>query len=65
MPYTALGAAAVGLMPAWTRWPLRLPYLPVVEGTVGRLAGWGVVAGVRWATNRPPAPSEEVHQPAP
>ncbi|MDT3439365.1 MULTISPECIES: oxygenase MpaB family protein [unclassified Pseudofrankia] len=63
-PYSALGVAAVGLMPAWTRWPLRLPYLPVVEATVGRLAGWGVVAGVRWATS-PAARSEEVHRPAP
>ncbi|WP_045875508.1 oxygenase MpaB family protein [Pseudofrankia sp. DC12] len=50
-PYSALAAAAVGLMPVWTRWPLRLPYLPVLEGTVGRLAGWGAVAGIRWATS--------------
>jgi len=51
-PYTALAAAAVGLMPAWTRWPLRLPYLPAVEATAYRLAGWGTVAGIRWATSR-------------
>jgi uncharacterized protein (DUF2236 family) len=57
-PYGALGAAAVGLMPAWTRWPLRLPYLPAVEGTVGRLAGWGVVSAIRWATSDAPAPEE-------
>jgi uncharacterized protein (DUF2236 family) len=61
-PYGALAAAAVGLMPAWTRWPLRLPYLPAVEATFGRLAGWGVVAGIRWATS-PTARSEQVHQP--
>ncbi|MBL7498027.1 DUF2236 domain-containing protein [Frankia sp. CNm7] len=52
-PYTALAAAAVGLMPAWTRWPLRLPYLPVVESTLGRLVGSGTVAGIRWATGPP------------
>ncbi len=48
-PYALLGAAAVGLMPAWTRWPLRLPYLPVAESTVLRLTGSGMVAGIRWA----------------
>ncbi len=56
LPYGALASAAVGLMPVWTRWPLRLPYLPATEATVGRLAGWGVLAGIRWAT-RPPAPA--------
>jgi uncharacterized protein (DUF2236 family) len=53
VPYSAVAAAAVGLMPAWTRWPLRLPYLPAAEATVGRLAGHGVVAGIHWATSRP------------
>jgi uncharacterized protein (DUF2236 family) len=53
VPYSALASAAVGLMPPWTRWPLRLPYLPVTEATLGRLAGRGVVAGIRWATARP------------
>jgi uncharacterized protein (DUF2236 family) len=50
LPYSALASAAVGLMPAWTRWPLRLPYLPATEATVGRWAGRGIVAGIRWAT---------------
>jgi hypothetical protein len=49
LPYTALAAAAVGLLPVWARWPLRLPYLPAAEATVGRLAGRGVVAGINWA----------------
>lgn len=49
LPYTALAAAAVGLLPVWARWPLRLPYLPATEATVGRLAGRGVVAGINWA----------------
>ena len=48
-PYALLGAAAVGLMPAWTRWPLRLPYVPVTEATVVRLAGSGMVTAIRWA----------------
>lgn len=52
-PYGVLGAAAVGLMPAWTRWPLRLPYLPTTEATVGRLAGRGLVTTIRWATQPP------------
>lgn len=42
-------------MPAWTRWPLRLPYLPATEATVGRLAGQGVVSVIRWATRPAPA----------
>jgi uncharacterized protein (DUF2236 family) len=49
LPYTALAAAAVGLLPVWARWPLRLPYFPATEATVGRLAGQGVVAGINWA----------------
>jgi len=49
LPYSALAGAAVGLLPVWARWPLRLPYLPATEATVGRLAGRGVVAGISWA----------------
>jgi len=37
--YGVLTAAAVGLLPRWTRWPLRLPYLPLAESTVVRAAG--------------------------
>lgn len=49
LPYSALAAAAVGLLPVWARWPLRLPYFPASEATVGRLAGRSVVAGISWA----------------
>jgi uncharacterized protein (DUF2236 family) len=49
LPYAALAGAAVGLLPVWARWPLRLPYLPATEATAGRLAGRGVVAGINWA----------------
>jgi uncharacterized protein (DUF2236 family) len=53
-PYAALAAAAVGLLPPWARWPLRLPYLPLAESTVVRLGGEGVVRGIRWAMSPPP-----------
>jgi hypothetical protein len=42
-------------MPVWSRWPLRLPYVPVVEGSVVRLAGSGIVRTIRWAMAAPPA----------
>jgi uncharacterized protein (DUF2236 family) len=48
-PYGLLAAAAVGLLPWWARWPLRLPYLPLAEATVVRLAGDGMVRTIRWA----------------
>jgi uncharacterized protein (DUF2236 family) len=47
--YGVLGAAAAGLLPRWARWPLRLPYLPVAEATVGRAAGAVLVRTIRWA----------------
>ncbi len=53
-PYAVLAAAAVGSLPRWARWPLRLPYLPLAEATVVRLAGDGLVRGIRWAMTPPP-----------
>jgi uncharacterized protein (DUF2236 family) len=53
-PYAVLAAAAVGSLPRWARWPLRLPYLPLAEATVVRLAGEGLVRTIRWAM-APPA----------
>lgn len=47
--YGVLVAAAVGLMPRWTRWPLRLPYLPVAEHTVVRALGAAATGTIRWA----------------
>lgn len=47
--YGVLAAAAVGLMPAWTRVPLRLPWLPVAEQTVVRVLGGAAVGTIRWA----------------
>lgn len=48
-PYGVLVAAAVGLMPAWTRLPLRLPLLPVAERTVVRALGSAATGTIRWA----------------
>ena len=47
--YGVLAAAAVALMPVWSRWPLRLPYLPVTERIDVRAAGVAVTGTIRWA----------------
>lgn len=47
--YGMLAAAAVALMPTWTRWPLRLPWLPVTEAVALRPAGELVTRTLRWA----------------
>ena len=47
--YLALAAAAVALLPAWTRWPLRLPFLPVSEKLVVGPAGTAVTELIRWS----------------
>lgn len=47
--YGVLTAAAVGLLPRWTRWPLRLPYLPLAEATVVRASGEVLTRTIRWA----------------
>jgi uncharacterized protein (DUF2236 family) len=48
-PYALLAATSVGMLPAWARRPLRLPYLPLLEATAIRLAGRSLVGGIRWA----------------
>lgn len=48
-PYGVLVAAAVGLMPRWSRRPLRLPWLPVAERTVVRGLGSAATGTIRWA----------------
>ena len=48
-PYGVLVSAAIGLMPAWTRRPLRLPWLPITERTVVRALGTAAVGTIRWA----------------
>jgi uncharacterized protein (DUF2236 family) len=54
--YAGLAAAAVGLLPIWTRWPLRLPYLPVVESTLVTASGRCIVSLARWALSPPEVP---------
>lgn len=52
-PYAVIAAAAVGMMPAWTRLPLRLPWLPVSERTVVRVLGGLATGTIRWAMTPP------------
>ena len=54
-PYGLLAAAAVSLLPAWARWPLRLPRLPVAEAALVRPAGQAAVHAIRWATAARPS----------
>ena len=48
-PYSLLCAAGVALLPRWSRWPLRLPYLPLTEATTVRAAGMAMTGTIRWA----------------
>jgi uncharacterized protein (DUF2236 family) len=54
-PYGVIAAAAVALMPAWTRLPLRLPWLPMSERFAVGPAGEAVTRALRWVT-APPTP---------
>lgn len=47
--YALLAAASVSLLPAWVRWPLRLPLLPVSETLLVRPAGEIVTRLIRWS----------------
>ncbi|WP_432477534.1 oxygenase MpaB family protein [Nocardioides sp. GXQ0305] len=47
--YAVLVAAAIALMPRWSRRPLRLPSLPVSERTVVRALGAAATRTLRWA----------------
>lgn len=47
--YGFIAAAAVGLMPWWSRWPLRLPYLPITEAVAVKAAGRLLTGTIRWA----------------
>ena len=48
-PYLLLAAASVALLPAWTRWPLRLPFLPVSEKLLVGPAGDALTGLIRWS----------------
>lgn len=49
--YGLIAGAAVSLMPAWTRWPLRLPWMPISDATVGWALGDAVTKTLRWAVS--------------
>lgn len=59
-PYGVLAAAAVGLMPAWTRLPLRLPWFPVTERTVVRVLGGLSTSTIRWAMSTDRAAADQL-----
>jgi uncharacterized protein (DUF2236 family) len=48
-PYALIAGAAVALLPVWTRWPLRLPLLPVSEALLVRPAGRAITELIRWS----------------
>jgi uncharacterized protein (DUF2236 family) len=52
--YLALAASAVALLPTWTRWPLRLPLLPISERLVVGPAGTVLTELIRWSMQPPP-----------
>ena len=62
--YGALVAAAIGLMPVWTRRPLRLPWFPVSERTVVRALGSAATGTIRWALRPPPRSGPQDAAPA-
>jgi uncharacterized protein (DUF2236 family) len=47
--YSLIAAAAVALLPAWSRFPLRLPYLPLTEFAVAQPLGDVITRTFRWA----------------
>jgi uncharacterized protein (DUF2236 family) len=56
-PYAVLSGAAIALLPRWTRLPLRLPWMPVLEAVAVRPAGDVLTRTLRWALNAPPTPT--------
>ena len=57
--YAGLAAAAVALLPRWSRVPLRLPWLPVSERLVGLPVGAAATRLIRWAMTAPPRDDAE------
>ncbi len=57
--YFALSAAAVALLPVWTRWPLRVPLLPIGERLVIGPTGAAATNVIRWAMPRTSTPTRQ------
>jgi uncharacterized protein (DUF2236 family) len=51
--YGALAGAAVALLPVWTRQPLGLPNLPLVEQAIALPVGDAATRVIRWALKHP------------
>lgn len=51
--YGVIGAAAVGSLPSWARWQLRLPLLPGIDPLAIRPAATALTRGVGWLMNQP------------
>ncbi|MFM9123008.1 MAG: oxygenase MpaB family protein, partial [Actinomycetota bacterium] len=46
--YWLLVLATIATLPIWTRIPLRVPYLPIVERVILRPLGYMMTAAIRW-----------------
>jgi uncharacterized protein (DUF2236 family) len=51
--YWLLMVATVSTLPAWTRIPLRVGYLPVIEQVIFRPLGYLMTSAIRWITSTP------------
>jgi uncharacterized protein (DUF2236 family) len=51
--YLAIAAAAIAMMPGWTRRELRLPRLPLTERVVAGPLGTVATGAIRWAMTPP------------
>jgi uncharacterized protein (DUF2236 family) len=51
--YWLLVLATIATLPVWTRIPLRVPYLPIVERVILRPLGYMMTAAIRWVTSTP------------
>jgi len=54
LPYGVLVAAAIGLMPPWSRRPLGLPMLPIGHDRLARPLGGLATRAIRWAMTSDP-----------
>jgi uncharacterized protein (DUF2236 family) len=59
--YLAIAAAAIAMMPGWSRRELRLPRLPITERTGARALGTLATGTIRWAMTPPPSQPAAAH----